>query len=441
MRSNQAGAVLPALRGNGPASCSARRRSASRGSCARESGTAVRPAAHRRTPAALGQPLRRQGAQSLQARRSSLPMKPPYRSSSTSVACSRARALEHLRPHAGQRGRHARAPPRHGAAPGPRRCPTFAPSPAPSVFRLPITIGDLLMWMVLIGSRVTPSGSSRRLLNMRARIVVDVQRRTVRAGSCARSQTMTSFLLRRVRRQRPDHAPCSRARPRTCPRRAGRAGPDCAIVVRTTASFLRSLRQKSHSLGCRALTSRASAIVARTSDSASCAASCARPLARGQVLELERRPAVVVRAATRCLRAAAPRRSAPRRAGPSGRIRSAIRAHRGRSGCARTGSASPRRRSGSSCSPRPPCPGAPAAASIASAKACSGTPCSRQVCGRMPVSRQASGSGRKSGAGRQYSITGASISFSRRRCARRQTAPAGRGAARGRRFRSRARRS
>jgi hypothetical protein len=32
--------------------------------------------------------------------------------------------------------------------------------------------------------------------------------------------------------------------------------------------------------------------------------------------------------------------------------------------------------------------------SMALANACSGTPCSRQVCGRMPVSRQASGSGR-----------------------------------------------
>ena len=40
-----------------------------------------------------------------------------------------------------------------------------------SVLRLPTNMGDLFMWMLLIGKRVTPSGRSALRLNMRRRIV------------------------------------------------------------------------------------------------------------------------------------------------------------------------------------------------------------------------------------------------------------------------------
>ena len=63
-----------------------------------------------------------------------------------------------------------------------------------SVFRLAMTTGDLLMWMVLMGSRVMPSGRSSLRLNKRRRMPA-ISSVGSSAGSCARSQTMISFLF------------------------------------------------------------------------------------------------------------------------------------------------------------------------------------------------------------------------------------------------------
>ena len=104
-------------------------------------------------------------------------------------------------------------------------------------------------------------------------------------------------LVGRVRRQRPHHRQAAALGARTCPRRAGRAGPATAPPISSsTASLRRSFRQKSHSRGWRCLISRASAMVARTSDSASCAPSCTRPLARVRCSSLnEARPSSCAR--------------------------------------------------------------------------------------------------------------------------------------------------
>ncbi len=144
----------------------------------------------------------------------------------------------------------------------------------------PITIGERFRWMVLIGSRSTPGGSSSLRLNRRSRISA-----LSRSASCGRivCQVPDDQLVAvgRVRGERPHHrqAPAVdavHARRRAGTVRAGRAPRRSRAI---TACLLRSRRQKSHSRGCACRTSRANAIVARTSDSASWAAAWARPLA------------------------------------------------------------------------------------------------------------------------------------------------------------------
>ena len=254
---------------------------ASPGSCGRGSGTAVPRAAGRRRPAAgsasCSRPTARAAAAAL--RRSSLPTKPPYRSSSTSGVASRAGRANTARQMPGERAARAGRRSRHGAAPASTSSAQRCAAPAPSVFRLPMTIGDLLTWMRL-----------------------DRQpRRRLRAGRRpAREQALAERRRRSGRRARPGRAPD----PRRCSSflfvGCGASGQTSAMQPRSTpihardvqerpaarrsrphtASLRRSRRQKSHSRGWRVLISRASAIVARTSDSASCAASCAMPLAR-----------------------------------------------------------------------------------------------------------------------------------------------------------------
>ena len=138
-----------------------------------------------------------------------------------------------------------------------------------------MTMGDLLTWMVLIGSRVTPSGSSSCLVNMRRRMASAFSDSSS-SGETLQSQTMSSFLL--VGCGASGHTIAMQPRsgpymPEMC--RKGRPTP----ISSHTACLLRSFRQKSHSLGWAWRSLRASATVARTSDSASCAASWTMPLA------------------------------------------------------------------------------------------------------------------------------------------------------------------
>ena len=258
-----------------------------------------------------------------------------------------------------------------------------------------ITIGDLLRWMVLIGSRVAPAGRSSARLNSRRRISRRPGR-TARDGSCARSQTISSFLLvgcgasgqttRQAAaldavhaRHMQERLACAAARfasrrsPRACCACAGRSPTAAAGAV---------------------LTSRASAIVARTSDSASCAASCARPLAAVRCSSLnDGRPSSCVGqtmpSGRSAWRAAQHVEQIPAAAFvlPLARIRvdqvapeqearhlvveaDAVVAH---ADGARATPARPRSRRRRRARRRPS---------------------ARQCCGRMPVSRQASGSGR-----------------------------------------------
>ena len=144
-----------------------------------------------------------------------------------------------------------------------------------------MTMGDLFRCTPLMARRDTPSGSSAVGVNRRSRMASGF-RSASSAGSAARSQASSSFLLvgcmasGAITAMQPRAAPNM---PLTC--RKGRAS--CSVVGRrsscATRSFLCSDRQKSNSLGWRWRSSRASAMVARTSDSASCADSCARPLA------------------------------------------------------------------------------------------------------------------------------------------------------------------
>ncbi len=131
--------------------------------------------------------------------------------------------------------------------------------------------------MVLTGRRLTPSGRSSLRENMRSRAVV-ASRVASSAGSLARSHTMISFLL----------VGCA-ARGQTIaihPRSAPYIPEICSTgrglsrsISRNTASLRRRLRQKSHRRGWRVLIKRARAIVARTSERASWAASCSSPFA------------------------------------------------------------------------------------------------------------------------------------------------------------------
>ncbi len=149
------------------------------------------------------------------------------------------------------------------------------------VFTLPMTMGDLFRCTPLSARRVTPSGKSAVAVNRRARTSSGFSSASS-LGSKARSQASSSFLLvgciasGAISAMQPRAAP---KRPLTC--RKGRASR--SVVGRpsscATRSFLRSARQKSNSRGLVVRTRRASAMVARTSDSASCALSCARPLA------------------------------------------------------------------------------------------------------------------------------------------------------------------
>ena len=162
-----------------------------------------------------------------------------------------------------------------------RSMPQRCASAGVSVFTLPTTMGDLFRCTVLMGRRATPSGRSAERVNMRRRSV-SVSSRASSRGSCARSQAMISFLF--VGWLANGHITARHPRsagnmPETC--RNGRAV--CAVAGRrssaATRSFLCRLKAKSNSRGLCWRSSRARAMVARTSDSASCAASCCRPLA------------------------------------------------------------------------------------------------------------------------------------------------------------------
>ena len=131
--------------------------------------------------------------------------------------------------------------------------------------------------MVLIGSLATPSGNSSC-----AREHALADRLGIEAGEFARVERQIPHdqlvLVRRVRRQRPhDSQAAALGRVHARDVQEGLRASDADLGVHRV--LLRSLRQNSHSLGWRAFTSRASAIVARTSASASCAASCVMALA------------------------------------------------------------------------------------------------------------------------------------------------------------------
>ena len=160
-----------------------------------------------------------------------------------------------------------------------RSSPQCAARSGVSVFRLEMTIGHLLMWMVLTGSRVTPSGSASARVNRRRRSV-SASSPSSSEGSCERSQTISSLRLvgwvasGQTSASPPRSTPympemCSSGRPCDCAR----------VISACTASFLRRPRQKSNSRGCAWRSARARPMVARTSDSASCASSCTMPLA------------------------------------------------------------------------------------------------------------------------------------------------------------------
>ena len=169
--------------------------------------------------------------------------------------------------------------------PKPQRCASCGER----IFQLPITIGDLFRCTLLTGKRVMPSGKASVFVNRRKRIsstFIDASA----PGSCARSQAINSFLLvgcmasGHIRARQPRVAGNM---PETC-----RNGLAWAAVVgkpssAATRSFLCRPRQKSNKRGCAVLISRASAIVARTSLRASCAVSCARPLAAVRSVSLK----------------------------------------------------------------------------------------------------------------------------------------------------------
>jgi len=214
----------------------------------------------------------------LRRRRSSLPTKPPYRSCSTSGAGSAGRAKT-----AGQIALMSGSPRAHSAcrAACARSMPQRCASAGVSVFTLPTTMGDLFRCTDFTGRRVTPSGRSAVRVNRRVRIS-SAPRVASSRGSLARSQASSSFLF--VGWLASGHMTARQPRstgnmPETC--RNGRAV--MAVAGRrnsvATRSFLCKPSAKSNSLGLRSRMSRASAMVARTSDSASCAASCASPLA------------------------------------------------------------------------------------------------------------------------------------------------------------------
>ncbi len=111
--------------------------------------------------------------------------------------------------------------------------------------------------MVLIGSRSTPAGSSSERVKIRCRICA-TSSPISSAGSCARSHTMSSLRLcgcgasghtSAVQPRSLVYMPdtCSSGRPCACAR------PICS----RTASLCRRRRQKSHSRGWRAFSSRA----------------------------------------------------------------------------------------------------------------------------------------------------------------------------------------
>ena len=142
-------------------------------------------------------------------------------------------------------------------------------------------MGDLLRCTDLIGKRLIPSGKSAVLVNRRSRIC-SAFKLASSAGSKARSQASSSFLLPGC--MASGHISATQPRsganmPEMC-----RNGLALAKVVgrpssAMTRSFLCRPKQKSNSLGCAVLISRASAMVACTSLKASWADACSRSLA------------------------------------------------------------------------------------------------------------------------------------------------------------------
>ena len=146
------------------------------------------------------------------------------------------------------------------------------------------------MWMVLIGRRSTPSGSSSARVNIRSRICAASSCDST-AGSAARSQTISSFLFFGCGASGQTIASPPRSTgymPETC--RNGRFAP----ISASTASLRRSLRQNSHRRGCFVRIRRASRdrrahvrqrVVRRVVH---------QTVRRAEVLELQRGLAVVV---------------------------------------------------------------------------------------------------------------------------------------------------
>ena len=226
---------------------------------------------------------------------------------------------------------------RRGAAPPPGRRPSARPSPAPRSSGCRPRSATCSGALVLIGSRATPSGSSSARENRRRRMRRHVEREQL--GRVERQVPDDDLVLvGRVRRERPHHreaAALDAVHARDV-QEGGRPTPHLG-EHRVLAAQLAGRSPTAAAGG------RGSAAPARSSRARPTARRAplraARPLARVRSSSLKLHAAVVVR---RPFDAVGPQRtrcSAPRRAGPSGRSRSAIRARRGRSGCARTGSA------------------------------------------------------------------------------------------------------
>ena len=286
---------------------------------------------------------RRQARSDSRRRRSALPTKPPYRSSSTSGVARRPRPLVHLRPdgaHVGQRApraRHARM-----------RCvqvdaPALRPSPGVSVFRFADHHRRLVEVDALDRQARHAFG---QVGGAREHAQADRRRRrgrTARDGSWRQIPDETSFLL--VGWLASGHTTARQPRsagnmPDTCRNGCALSRVAGRPISRGHAVLLVQAEGRSRT-ACGCLL----ADQARQRDGgAHVGQRVVRRLVQQavgarQVFQLEAGPAVLAASATRCLRAAAHRSCAPRRAGPSGRNRSAIRARTGRSGCARTGSA------------------------------------------------------------------------------------------------------
>ena len=162
-----------------------------------------------------------------------------------------------------------------------RSMPHFWHKAGLRIFRLPTTMGDLLMCTLLSGRRVTPSGRSAVLVNRRRRSSSALRPNSSR-GSCAKSHTRISFLLLGCWASGQTRAMQPRSwlnMPEMCRKGFQFARGWSSPASASTALFWRSFRQKSHRRGWACLSKRARAMVARTSDRASWAASWLRPLA------------------------------------------------------------------------------------------------------------------------------------------------------------------